>query len=197
MNREQKYKAIVIGASSGGMEVISMLVGALPEDFSIPILVVTHMPDTSDGGWAELLNKRAKVTVKEADEKEKIREATVYIAPANYHLLLEPDLTLTLTVDERVNYARPAVDVLFETAAESCKEQLIGIVCTGGNSDGAMGLRYIKKKGGTTVVQEPETADVVSMPLAAIKAADPHHVLSPKKILEFMLTTHSKQFMHL
>ncbi|WP_234571915.1 chemotaxis protein CheB [Rhodohalobacter sp. 614A] len=193
MSRDQKYKAIVIGASSGGMEIISMLVRSLPADFSLPILVVLHVADTSDGSWAGLLNDRVQITVKEADEKEQIREGTVYIAPANYHLLLEPDLTLTLTVDERVNYARPAVDVLFETAAESCKDQLIGIVCTGGNSDGALGLRYIKKKGGVTIVQDPDTADVVSMPLSAIKAADPDYILSPEEILDFLLTTHSNQ----
>lgn len=140
------YKAIVIGASAGGMEVVNLLLTNFPEDFSIPILIVQHIPDTSDGKWTKIINDRCKINVKEADEKEVINPGTAYFAPANYHLLLETNLSLTLTIDERVNFARPAIDVLFETAAESCKDQLIGIVCSGGNSDGANGLAHIKKK---------------------------------------------------
>lgn len=192
MNPEAPYQAIVLGASAGGMALVNRLVSALPADFSMPMLIVQHIPDSSDGAWAQLLNGRSKVSVKEADEKERIRKGTVYLAPANYHLLLEPDLTLTLTVDERVNYARPSIDVLFETAAESCRDRLIGIVCTGGNSDGAKGLLQIKKCGGLTVVQDPKTAEAPSMPLAAIKVVEPHYVLSPEGITEFLINIHNE-----
>jgi two-component system, chemotaxis family, protein-glutamate methylesterase/glutaminase len=190
------YKAIVLGASAGGMEVVNQLAVSLPEDFSIPVLIVQHIADTSDGEWANILNGRCRVTVKEADEKERIKPGTVYFAPANYHLLLEPDLTLTLTIDERVNYARPAIDVLFETAAESCGDRVIGIICTGGNSDGARGLMQISEKGGLTIVQSPESSEVSSMPLSAIQLADPQYILPPAEILSLLLTIHENKTRH-
>lgn len=193
MKLRRDYKVIVMGASSGGMKLISSIVQVLPENFCIPILVVLHIHDSSDGSLAELLNAKSKVTVKEADEKEVIMESYVYLAPANYHLLLEPDLSLTLTVDERVNYARPSVDVLFETAAESCHQQVIGIIGTGANSDGAGGLRHIKECGGLAIAQDPKTAEAPSMPLAAIKAAHPHFVLAPEGIINLLLKIHTDQ----
>ena len=187
------YQAIVVGASAGGMSELSRLVSALPGDFSLPMLIVHHIHDSSDGSWVKLLDGRSKVSVKEADEKEQIRRGTVYLAPPNYHLLLEPDLTLTLTVDERVNYARPSIDVLFETAAQSCRKHLIGLVCTGANMDGAKGLLHIKKCGGLTVVQDPKTAEAPSMPLAAINTAEPDYILSPPEISALLLKIHTNQ----
>ncbi|MBP9151338.1 MAG: chemotaxis protein CheB [Flavobacteriales bacterium] len=194
MNGREKYEAIVLGASAGGMKVTRDLVTALPKDFSMPIIIVQHIGGTSDGVWAELLNDKSAVHVKEADEKEKLTPGAVYLAPANYHLLVEPDHTLTLTVDERVNYARPSIDVLFETAAEAYGDKLIGVVCTGANFDGAKGLAYIKEKGGLTIVQDPETAESPPMPKAAIEATTPDHVLSMENIIEFLLKIHHTQF---
>lgn len=193
MNGHSIYKAIVLGASAGGMTVVRDLVTSLPMDFSMALLIVQHIGDSSDGGWARLLNDRSQVTVKEADEKETVTAGTVYLAPANYHLLVEPDHTLTLTVDERVNYARPAIDVLFETAAEAYAKDLIGIVCTGGNFDGAKGLAYIKEKGGLTIVQDPETAETPAMPKAALHATEVDHVLSMEDITALLLEIHNQQ----
>lgn len=193
MKNFDPYNVIVLGASSGGMEVVKSIVTVLPGDFSLPIVIVHHLPDSPNSGWADLLNERSQVKVKEADEKEKIEAGTVYLAPANYHLLVEADLTLTLTIDERVNYARPSIDVLFETAAESCRGELIGIVCTGANGDGAQGLRHIKQNGGLTIVQDPETAEAKSMPLAAIRIANPDFILSPKEILSLLLAIHKNR----
>ncbi len=190
------YKAILIGASAGSLKIITNILTALPKDFTIPILIVQHRRNGADGIMAELLNDHSQLRVKEADEKEKIRAGTVYLAPPNYHLLLEPDLTLTLTIDERVNYARPSIDVLFETAAESCKEKIIGIICSGGNTDGAFGLQQIKLNKGITIVQNPETAEVKSMPLAAIQAANPDYILSPEEISSLLLTIHENQKSH-
>lgn len=172
------------------MKIINDLVTSLPEDFSMPIAIVQHIADSSDGAWANLLNERSKVSVKEADEKEPLSPGFVYIAPANYHLLIEPDYSLSLTVDEKVNYARPSIDVLFETAAAAYGPNLIGIVCTGGNSDGSNGLYEIKENGGLTIVQDPETADVPSMPTAAIKKTDPDYILNPAEIKELLLKLH-------
>ncbi|MBI1288632.1 MAG: chemotaxis protein CheB [Flavobacteriales bacterium] len=193
MNGQVTYQAIVLGASAGGMAVVKNLVTSLPKDFSMALLIVQHIGDTSDGIWAQLLNDKSQVFVKEADEKESVKEGTVYLAPANYHLLVEPDHTLTLTVDERVNYARPSIDVLFETAAEAYGKHLIGIVCTGGNFDGAKGLAYIKEKGGLTIVQDPETAETPAMPKAALQATEVDHVLNMQDITELLLQIDHQQ----
>lgn len=193
MSGNHTYEAIVLGASAGGFKVIKQLTAALPEDFSLPIMVVQHVSDASDGSWAGMLDRESRLRVKEADEKEMIVPGTIYLAPANYHLLVEPDRTLTLTVDERVNYARPSIDVLFETAAEAYRERLIGLVYTGANRDGAAGLAHIRANGGLAVAQDPTTAESPTMPSTAIRAAKPQHVLSPEKIIELLLDIHQHQ----
>jgi two-component system chemotaxis response regulator CheB len=127
-----------------------------------------------------------KLKVKEADEKERPANGMAYIAPPNYHLLFENDQSFTLTVDERVNYARPSIDVLFETAAEAYKDTLIGIILTGANTDGSRGLKKIKDFGGLTIVQDPATAESDSMPRAAILTTQVDHVLPIEEIAEFL-----------
>ncbi len=123
------------------------------------------------------MNHRCELPVKQADEKEKILQGSVYFAPPNYHLLVEDDHTFSLTVDPAVNYARPSIDVLFETAASAYGSRLIGVILTGANSDGSLGLKKIKEMGGLTIVQAPESAEVDAMPKAAISAVRPDHVL--------------------
>jgi two-component system chemotaxis response regulator CheB len=186
----ERYEAVVLGASFGGMQLLKLLLSALPRDFSLPIIAVQHTAPTSQSTLAELLNSFCDIEVREANEKEPIEPAKVYFAPANYHLLIEPDRTFTLTVDERVNHARPAIDVLFETAAEAYGAGLIGLVLTGANADGAIGLRYIKDKGGLAIVQDPDTAIAPSMPQAAIRIAGPQHVLTPGQITDLLLQIH-------
>ncbi len=185
------YEAVVMGASFGGMPLLKSLLSALPRDFDLPLIAVQHNGSSVYGTLAELLDGFCEIKIREANEKECIEPATVYFAPANYHLLIEMDRTFTLTVDERVNYARPAIDVLFETAAEAYGRGLIGLILTGANSDGAKGLKYIKDKGGLTIVQDPTTAAAASMPQAAISVAQPHHILSPEQITEFLVQIHN------
>src|SRR5690606_35205527 len=121
------------------------------------------------GYWIDILDSMCFLRVKEADEKEKIKPGCVYIAPPNYHLLIEKNETFSLSIDEKVNYARPSIDVLFDSAAYVYYDQLIGVVMTGANHDGAMGLKKIKENGGMTIVQDPETAISRFMPEAAIQ----------------------------
>tara|TARA_Y100001972_G_scaffold93178_1_gene114226 strand:+ start:3281 stop:3901 length:621 start_codon:yes stop_codon:yes gene_type:complete len=185
-----RSEAIVIGVSAGGFEVIKKLVSSLPSEFSLPIIIVQHIGDFPRSGWVELFNKQCLIQVKEADEKESIIGGTVYLAPPNYHLLIEKDKTFTLTIDERVNYARPAIDVLFETAAEAYGASLVGIVGTGGNSDGAKGLLRIKELGGVTIVQDPTTAEVNTMPVSAIQIASPLLVIPVASIIKYILELH-------
>jgi two-component system, chemotaxis family, protein-glutamate methylesterase/glutaminase len=119
-----KYEAIVIGVSSGGMNAMKVMFSLLPKNFSTPIIIVQHMGARSDSQLIQLLNGMSNLSIKEADEKEKIEKGTVYIAPPNYHLMIERDKTFSLTVDERVNYARPSIDVLFESAADAYNDKL-------------------------------------------------------------------------
>ena len=179
---------MVIGASAGGMDALAEILAPLPADFPLPVIIVQHLhPHSNEGFLVKFLGRKCLLQVKEADEKEFLRAGWVYLAPANYHLLVEKDRSFSLSIEGRVNYCRPAVDVLFETAAEVFRNKLIGIVLTGGNSDGAAGLRMIKQLGGVTIVQDPETAEVNAMPLAALEAARPEHVLRLEGIPDLLL----------
>lgn len=182
-----KYKAIVIGASSGGMNALKKIVMALPPNFDMPVIIIQHIGAGSDSYWIDLLDDICKLKVKEADEKEKIKKGTVYVAPPNYHLLVETDETFSLTIDQRVNYARPSIDVLFESAAHVYKDKLIGIILTGSNSDGALGMKKIKDLGGLTISEDPKTAESAFMPASAIEITKIDHILPMEKIIQLLL----------
>lgn len=168
--------AIVIGSSTGGMEALRIILEVLPKDFPVPILVVQHISPHSDNYLAKFLDNACKLSVREAEEKEKALPGHVYLAPPNYHILVEKDGFISLSVESRVSYARPSVDVLFESAAEAYNRGLIGIVLTGANSDGSKGLKRIKDCGGLTIVQDPKTAQAEAMPRAAIGATQIDHI---------------------
>ena len=176
MPRSQAYKAIVIGISTGGVQTLKKLLGALPKDFPLPLIIVQHISPDSGRGIMELLDGACSIHVKEADEQELPIGGTVYMAPADYHLMVEPDGKLGLSTEPPVNHARPSVDVLFETAAEAFGKGLVGVILTGAGSDGSRGLKRIKAMGGVAVVQNPEDAIADSMPRSAIMAVTPDYV---------------------
>jgi two-component system chemotaxis response regulator CheB len=180
------FRAVVVGVSAGGMAALSTWLPALPKDFPLPVLVVQHRLSGSDDYLARSLDRICAVRVKEAEEKEKIQPGCVYLAPADYHLLVERDETLSLSIDDKENYSRPSIDVLFESAAYAWSERVIGIILTGANSDGANGLALIKQRGGPAIVQDPQTAEHDTMPRAALPSAD--YVLSLPKIGELLKT---------
>ena len=169
------YEAVVMGASAGGLDALRRILSGLDESFPLPIVIVQHMA-ASSGYLAELLDEACRIRVKEADEKEALAAGVAYLAPAGYHLLVEPERTLSLTVDGKVNFSRPSIDLLFETAADAFGPALIGVVLTGANADGAAGLRKIKAAGGLAIVQDPAEAQARAMPAAAIAAAPVDHV---------------------
>lgn len=181
-NNRRQFKAIVIGVSTGGVSALSQLLGALPADFSIPVLVVTHITPDSDDSLAKLLNTLCTIRVKEADEQEAITPGTVYLAPANYHLLVERGDLLALSVDPPVNFARPSVDTLFESASEVYGPSLIGVILTGAGRDGSKGLLKIKNNGGLAIVQDPKDAEMNSMPGSALQLLKADHVARLKEI---------------
>jgi len=172
-----KYKVIVIGVSTGGLKAIKAILSVLPSEFALSIIIVMHRHKETDGYLERSLDDACKMHVKQADEKEEIKAGIVYVAPPNYHLLIEDNYTFSISVEGPVNYARPSVDVVFESAAEVYREGLIGIILTGANKDGSLGLKKIKEAGGLAIVQTPETSEAAEMPMAAIAAVDPDYVL--------------------
>ncbi len=163
-----RYRAVALGVSTGGVEALRYLLPALPASFALPLLIVIHIAPGSGDGLACLLDQLAQIRVKEADEGELIMSGVAYLAPANYHLLVEPDGRLGLSTDPPVNFARPSVDVLFESAAVHFGAALIGVVLTGAGSDGAGGLARIGALGGYTIVQHPHDARMAAMPDSAL-----------------------------
>ena len=184
MNREctGTYRAVVVGVSMGGVEALRVLFAGLPRDFPLPILVVEHISPDSDSDPASLYNEQPALRVKEAEEGELAAHGIAYLAPANYHLLIERDGHFALSTDPAVNFARPSVDVLFESAAEAFGPALIGVILTGAGSDGSAGLKRIKDKGGLTIVQDPADADTDSMPRCALTLVKADHVLPLREI---------------
>lgn len=183
---DNRFQAVVIGVSAGGLKVLQAILARFPEDFPLPVIIVQHRMAESDNYLVKSLSRNCKLTVKEADEKEEIKPGTAYIAPAEYHLLIEKNRTFSLSVDEPVCFARPSIDVLFETAAQAYKSHLIGIVLTGANNDGSDGVIKIKQYNGLTIAQDPETAEVNIMPLAAIATKSIDYVMTLEEIPSFL-----------
>jgi len=186
MNDKNRYEAIVIGVSAGGLSALEIIFKQLDANFCLPILVVQHLSPSSENYLPVHFSARYPQNFKEADDKEEIRSNTIYFAPPNYHLLVEYDRHLALSADERVNFSRPAIDVLFESAADVFANKLIGIILTGASSDGAVGLEKIKRYGGLAIVQDPKTAEAQAMPTAAIAATDVDHILTLEEIGPFL-----------
>ncbi len=186
-NSSGKFRAVVAGVSSGGVEALELVISALPADFPLPVIVVAHISPESGNGLALLLDEQCAIRVKEADEMETAAAGTVYIAPPNYHLQVEKDASLSLSVDPPVMFARPSVDVLFESAASVFGPGLIGVVMTGVGSDGSNGLRRIRDAGGVTVVQDPAGAVADGMPRSAIEAVSPDYIVPLQQIAPLLV----------
>jgi two-component system chemotaxis response regulator CheB len=180
------YELVVIGASWGGLDAVGRVLAELPADFPVPVVVVQHRGADSRGGTLEAMLAMGALPVHEVDDKDPIEPGAAYVAPADYHLIVESG-SFSLSVDERVQYARPSIDVTFETAAESYGPRVIAVVLTGANEDGATGLRRVLERGGVTIVQDPATAARPEMPQAAIDAGGAQRVLPLEEIPRFLL----------
>jgi two-component system chemotaxis response regulator CheB len=183
---ETPERAVVIGASAGAVEALSALLPGLPAQYGLPILIVVHIPTDKKSALVELFRTRCAMPVREAEDKETMTGATIYFAPPDYHLLIEADKTLSLSSDEPVLFSRPAIDVLFESAADAFGAGLVGIVLTGANQDGAAGLRAVVEAGGEAVVQDPDDAFASAMPLAAIAECPAARILSLSEIAVYL-----------
>jgi two-component system chemotaxis response regulator CheB len=180
------YELIAIGASWGGLDAVGRLLEGVPADVDQAIVVAQHRSAASDRGLLEsLLQKHIRRPVREPGDKEPIEAYHVYVAPPDYHLLVDGG-RFALSVDARVQHARPSIDVLFESVAEAYRERAIGIVLTGANEDGAAGLAAIKRLGGVSIVQDPRTASSKTMPEAALAATEADAVLALEEIGPFL-----------
>lgn len=183
----QKVDAVVIGASAGGVDALLKLLSGLPDRYRLPIVVIVHLPETRDSLLADIFSKRLAINVHEAADKEAVTPGTLYFAGAGYHLSIEKDKTFSLSCEAPVNYSRPSIDLLMESAADVYGNRLAGILLTGANFDGAEGLARIGERGGLTVVQDPAEAQVATMPEAAIALLQPSLVLPLDGIRRLLL----------
>ncbi|HEX2724141.1 MAG TPA: chemotaxis protein CheB [Gemmatimonadaceae bacterium] len=183
---------IVVGASWGGLAALSRLVTDLPADFPAPIAVIQHRSRHADNLLAGLLQDIASLRVVDVEDKEPLEPGSIYIAPANYHMMVD-GTHLSLTTDPLVRFSRPSIDVTFISAGDAYPGRTIGVVLTGANDDGSRGLRHIVNRGGRGIVQDPETAESKAMPTAAALAVPEAEVLPLEKIALRLIeiTTHS------
>lgn len=184
---DRKYEAIVIGTSAGGLRALTVLLEQIPSDYPIPIIVVQHRSKDSRELLEEVLQSKCAIKIKQADEKEKIKSGIVFVAPPDYHLLIEMDKTFSLSSDFPVRFSRPSINVLFESAALAFQDRLVGIILTGANDDGATGMTVIGKWGGLTIAQNPDEAQFPFMTQASINTKTIQYIWSLSMIRNFLL----------
>lgn len=177
---------IVVGTSLGGFNALEQVFSPIPADFCVPVVVVQHRHRTSTAALARFVENNIQMPVYDAEDGQPLDRGGVYLAPADYHVLIEEG-AIRLSLEGPVNYSRPSIDLLFETAAEEYGESLVAVVLTGANNDGAAGAAAVKANGGTVVVQEPETAEAPEMPRAAIRASKVDYILPLEEVSRFLL----------
>ena len=177
-----ELSAVLIGGSAGSVDALQKILSDLPARFSLPIVVVQHLPANLRVNLDMVYGPHSDMRLEEAEDKMRLEAGHVYFAPASYHLLVEKDLSLSLSVDELVHFSRPSIDVLFESAAVSLRDRCAAILLTGANEDGAKGLKFLRERGAVTIVQDPATAQVKMMPEAALLLDPGHHVVPLEKI---------------
>lgn len=181
------FELVVVGTSAGGLSALGRLVGALPKSFPLPIVVVQHRgKESSDDTMTQVLQSSTELVVREAEDKEPLVAGHVFLAPPDYHLLVDVGY-LALSVDDVVAFSRPSIDVLFETAADCYGPTVIGVLLTGANQDGTRGLERIKAAGGFVIVQDPATAESPTMPRSAMAAVRVDRVLTLERLAQSLI----------
>ena len=182
----ERPKAIVIGASAGAVQALSQILPRLPVNYPLPVIIVVHVPATPSGLVA-LFRSKCEIAVREPEDKEPIAPGTVYFAPPGYHLLVEADQSFALSMDEPLLFSRPSIDILFESAADSYREALVGVILTGANEDGAAGAAAVGAAGGAVIVQEPKGAFASAMPSGALARCPAANALPLEKIADYLV----------
>lgn len=180
--RKKKYKLLIVGGSAGALPVFIQLIKSLPKRIPFSIIFIIHRLKSSGPELCYLLSQSTTLKVKEAEDKEKIKLSHVYVAPADYHVLIEKDKSLSLDSSEKINFSRPSIDPSFETAAEAYKDSVAGLLLSAASSDGVKGLLAIHNAHGLTIVQDPDTCESPYLPQQTLAVMTPNHVLKPDEI---------------
>ncbi len=191
-NLNNKYKAIVIGGSAGSFQGIVKILSSLPENFPLPIIMCLHRLKHVRNGFVEALSIKSTAEIVEPYDKEPIKKGKVYLAPSNYHMSTELGNYFSLSTEDMINNSRPAIDITLGTTAYVFRDKLIGILLSGANRDGGLGMKYIKDRGGLTIVQEPSECMIDTMPKAALSLTTIDHVLKIDEIVEFLKQLHKQ-----
>jgi two-component system chemotaxis response regulator CheB len=190
-NFHTDYRAVVIGGSAGSFQGIIKILSQVPVDFSLPIIIAMHRLKHVRHGFAEAVSVKSNLKVVEPEDKETIRKGMVYLAPANYHLSVELGNHFSLSTEDMVNSSRPAIDITLSSAAYVYRNKLVGILLSGANRDGGLGMKTIKDKGGLTIVQEPTECMIDTMPKAALELTKIDYSLTVAEIVEFITELHN------
>lgn len=189
-NLKPEFKAVVIGGSAGSFQGIIRILSNIPEDFSLPIIIAMHRLKHVRHGFVEVVSLKSKLKILEPEDKEQMRKGMVYLAPANYHLSIELGNYFSLSTEEMVHNSRPSIDITLSSAAYVFRNRLVGILLSGANRDGGIGMKNIKDKGGLTIVQEPAECMIDTMPKAALALTKIDYTLKVDQIIEFMNELH-------
>ena len=179
---KSKPGIIVIGGSAGSLDIVLKIVPTLPPSLNVAVVIILHRKLSNDTVLVDLLSTRTPWLVKEADEKEPLLPNVIYVAPADYHLLIEHDHTFSLDASEKINYSRPSIDVTFESASEVYQDATLGMLLSGANADGTTGLQIIKEANGKVVIQDPHTAGVPYMPQQALNNVEPDLIVNENNL---------------
>lgn len=178
MTLRRGFDIVVVGTSLGGLSALTTILGGLPRGFSVPVVIVQHRAAfAEDVGLAAALQRPCALEVREVEDKDPLVAGRVYLAPQDYHVLVDEG-RLTLSTDPRVQYARPSIDVLFESAADTYRDRVLGVVLTGANHDGVQGARQVKRRGGYLIVQSPTSAESKVLPTATLAEVTPDRVVA-------------------
>ncbi len=180
------YKAVIIGGSAGSFQVVTKILSSLSSKFPIPVLLCLHRLKHVRSGFVEALSLKSNIPIEEPHDKEQLKAGKAYLAPANYHMFIELANRVALSTEEAVNHSRPSIDLSFLTASNAYRDKLLGIILSGANRDGAYGLKCVGDKGGTTIVQDPNTCEVKTMTESAMQLTKVDHVYSTEQIIRFL-----------
>lgn len=182
------YKAIVIGGSAGSFQIVTRILSVLPDTLNMPVFLSLHRLKHIRSGFLEALSLRSNLPIIEPDDKEQIKSGIAYLAPANYHMYIELGNRIALSTEDPVHHSRPSIDLSFITASNVYRDKLIGIILSGANSDGAVGLKKIKENNGLAIVQDPDDCQVRTMTETSMKITKVDHVFKSEDIIKFLLT---------
>ena len=181
------YKAVIIGGSAGSFQVVTKILSALPNTFPLPVLLCLHRLKHVRSGFVEALSLKSGIPVEEPYDKEVLRPGRAYLAPANYHMYIELANRIALSTEDTINHSRPSIDLSFITAANAYREKLIGIILSGANKDGALGLKKVCDNGGTAIVQDPTECEVKTMTQSALQLTKVDFVYTTDQIISYLL----------